>query len=46
MPDGKTLLFDNHSKESAEDVKEFAGRSKTPARVYEVGCYREKPLII
>jgi hypothetical protein len=40
MDDGRTLFFDSHSKESADDVKEFASRSKIPARVYEVGCYK------
>jgi hypothetical protein len=39
MADGKTLFFDSHSKESADDVKALASRSKIPARVYEVGCY-------
>jgi hypothetical protein len=42
MSDGKTLFFDSHSKESADDVKELASRSKVPARVYEVGCYLDK----
>lgn len=46
MADGKTLLFDGHSDESADDVKLLASRSKTPARVYEVGCYREAPIVI
>jgi hypothetical protein len=42
MADGKTLFFDSHSKESADDVKALASRSKIPARVYEVGCYRDE----
>jgi hypothetical protein len=46
MADGKALFFDSHSKESADDVKSLASRSKTPARVYEVGCYREEPIRI
>lgn len=46
MPGGKTLVFDGHSTESADDVKALAARSHQPARVYELGCYREEPIRI
>lgn len=46
MPGGKALFFDGHSPESADEVKALAERSREPPRVYEVGCYREKPVSV
>jgi hypothetical protein len=38
MPDGTSMAFDRHSKESADSVKQLAARARTPAKVYELGC--------
>lgn len=40
MPNGKAIFYDNRSAESADVVKQFASRSRQPARVYEVGCFK------
>lgn len=42
MPDGKISLFDGKSETPADDVKILGSQSRQPARVYEVGCYKDE----
>lgn len=41
MPNGKSLFFDARSAVPSDQLKALAGKSREPARVYEVGCFKD-----
>lgn len=41
MPNGKSLFFDARSSVPSDRLKALAGKSREPARVYEVGCFKD-----